>query len=80
MQTTLAFVALALVAMLPSSARAAEASFPAGFVPTEIRRWLRDDTQWDHTTAPPGLFGNPWRNEGSLGWLSTRSFPGSHAL
>ena len=60
---------------------AAQSTFPANFVPVEMRRWVRDDSYaWDHISAHANSYGPPWHNEARLGWLSTQPFANSHAL
>ena len=55
-------------------------SFPAGVAPSEVRRWMRNDTTWDIATAQPNLYGAPWVMHEVLGWVSTQAFANSHPL
>jgi hypothetical protein len=84
-----AFVLAVLVATLGvvPAAQASEATpsaqstFPPNFIPTEIRRWVRDDhIAWDHITSYPNMYAPPWHDEARLGWLSTQPFANSHPL
>ena len=64
-----------------SSAIPAEPTFPPGFVPIEVRRFVVDNwASWDHITGSPGQYGPPYNDETRLGWISSAPFEGSMPL
>jgi hypothetical protein len=88
MKHAIALVAALVLIAFASPGKAAQPSspsvqsaFPPGYVPTEVRRWMRDDPKtWDIVTSVPNMYPPPWRDTGSLGWLSSQPFANSHAL
>lgn len=74
-------LALASLLSLAPTAAIAQSSFPPGFVPTEIRRFVVDNwATWDHITGGPGQYGPPYSDEAHLGWISSQPFSGSREL